>query len=90
MSHSEQFWPFFLCFGLGSLIIVSNLALGVHLKFPDMSPEPGRCRQVLIINNRDFETSSICFLSAVYKKVMWLDKLRYKGSLTREPKRKSC
>ena len=43
-----------------------------------------------IINNRDFETSSICFLSAVYKKVMWLDKLRYKRSLTWEPKRKSC
>ena len=37
MSHSEQFWPFFLCFGLGSLVIVSNLALGVRLKFPDMS-----------------------------------------------------
>ena len=63
MSHSEQFWPFFLCFGLGSLIIVSNLALGVHLKFPNMSPDSGRCRQVLIINNRDFETSSICLLA---------------------------
>ena len=42
MSHSEQFWPFFLCFGLGSLIIVSNLALGVRLKFPDMSRDSGR------------------------------------------------
>ena len=27
VSHSEQFSPFFLYFGLGSLIIVSNLAL---------------------------------------------------------------
>ena len=43
MSHSEQFWPVFLCFGLGSLIIVSNLALGVRLKFPDMSRDSGRC-----------------------------------------------
>ena len=42
MSHSEQFWPFFLCFGLGSLIIVSNLALGGRLKFPDTSRDSGR------------------------------------------------
>ena len=42
MSHSEQFWSFFLCFGLGSLIIVSNLALGVRLKFLDMSRDSRR------------------------------------------------
>ena len=44
----------------------------------------------ILINNRDIETSLICFLSTVYNKVMWPDKLRYKGSLTRAPKRKSC
>ena len=43
MSHSEQFQPFFLCFDLGSLIMVSNLALGVRLKFPDTSRDSGRC-----------------------------------------------
>ena len=43
VSHSEQFWPFFLFFGLGSLIIVPNLALGVRLKLPDMSHHSGRC-----------------------------------------------
>ena len=42
VSHSEQFSPFFLCFGLSSLIIVSNLALRVRLKFPDMSRHSGR------------------------------------------------
>ena len=30
VSHSEQFWLRFLCFGFGLLIIVSNLALGVR------------------------------------------------------------
>ena len=34
---------FFFCFGLGSLIIAPNLALGVRLKFPDMSHHSGRC-----------------------------------------------
>ena len=42
MSHSEQFWLFFLSFGLGLLIIVSYLVLGVRLKFPDMSHDSGR------------------------------------------------
>ena len=46
MSHSEQFWPFFLCFGLGLLNIVSNLAVGVRLKFPDMSRDSGRWREM--------------------------------------------
>ena len=41
MSNPVQFWPVFLCFRLGSLIIVSNLALGVRLKFPDMSRDSG-------------------------------------------------
>ena len=43
----KPFWTvlavFFPFFGLGSLIIVSNLALGVRLKFPDMSQHSGRC-----------------------------------------------
>ena len=43
VSHSEQFWRFFLCFGLGSLIIAPNLALGVRLKFPDMLRHSGQC-----------------------------------------------
>ena len=48
MSHSEQFWSFFLCFGLGSLIIVSNLALRERLKFPDTSRDSGRFFLVLL------------------------------------------
>ena len=41
----------------------------------------------LLINNRDIETCSICFLSTVYDNLIWLDKLRYKGSLTGEPQK---
>ena len=48
MSHCEQFWPLFLCVGLGSLIIVSNLAFGVGLKFPDVSRNSGRCSSRLV------------------------------------------
>ena len=57
MSHSEQFWPFFLCFGLGSLIIVSNLALGVRLKFPDMSRDSGQCCEVLSCTEQLFDNN---------------------------------
>ena len=51
VSHSEQFWPFFLCFGLGSLIIVSQFALGVRLKFPDMSRHSVWCKNTLACIN---------------------------------------